>query len=122
MKRLLCIISIVCLFFTGCSFMNRPSNLSPNCYKLGLNVLSVTDDYLDKKISAVVAAGQIQDLCRTLSSLPDEAGTHDQNVKNYCEMLSYTIMLVADGDHINEKEIIHTRNYLATFLGEQERE
>ena len=118
MKRILCLICVLSLFLTGCSFSDKSSKLSTKCYDLGLNVLSVTDGYLNNKISAVVAAGQIQDLCRTLSALPDEAGTDDQNVKNYCEILGYTMMLIADGDHINEEGIIHTRNYLASLLGE----
>lgn len=122
MKRILCVICIIGFLLTGCSVFNRPSNLSINCYTIALNILSVTDDYLDKEISAVVAAGQIQDLCRTLSAVPDEAGTHDQEVKSYCEMLSYTVMLVADGDHINKKEIVNTRNILASLLGENARE
>lgn len=121
MKRLICIFLFINLFLTGCSIFNRPANLSRNCYTISLNILGTTDDYLDGKITAVVAAGQIQDLCRTLSASPDEAGTLDQEVKSYCEMLSYTIMLVADGDHINEKEIINTRNTLASLLGENEK-
>lgn len=117
MKRILSIILLICLFLTGCTQYTKPANLSSDAYQIGINVLSTTDDYLDQKISASVAAGQIQDLCRTLSEVPDEQGAHDQQVKNYCEMLSYTIMLVADGDHINKKEIITTRNSLATLLG-----
>lgn len=122
MKRLFCILIAFSLLLAGCSVFSKPSNLSNKCYNIGMNVLSVTDDYLDNTISAVIAAGQIQDLCRTLSGVPDEAGTSDQQVKNYCEMLSYTITLVADGDHINEKEIVHTRNYLASLLGESARD
>lgn len=121
-KRFLCILILISLLLTGCSGLRKPANLSSTCYTIAMNVLSATDQYLDKQITAVIAAGQIQDLCRTLSSLPDEEGTRNQDVKNYCEMLSYTIMLVADGDHINEKEIIHTRNYLATLLGQDIRE
>lgn len=122
MKRLLLMICLLSLLLTGCNLRQTPSNLSNNCYAAAIKVLDVTDDYLDNKITAVVAAGQIQDICRNLSSLPDEAGTQDQDVKSYCEVLSYTIMLVADGDYINEKEIIHTRNYLAKLLGEELKE
>ena len=121
MKRFFCILLMGCLCLTGCSLGSRPANLSSTCYRLANNILQTTDDYLDQEITAVVAAGQIQDLCRTLSTHPDEAGTYDQEVKSYCEMLSYTIMLVADGDHINAKEIITTRNILASFLGIPER-
>ena len=116
MKRLVCIGFLLIFLLTACSELEKPPNLSSPCYKIGINVLSATDDYLDKKISAAVAAAQIQDLCRSLSKLPDELGSQDQQVKNYCEMLSYTIMLVADGDFLNEKEIINTRNSLATLL------
>ncbi len=117
MKRFLFLFLILGFLMTGCSSLNKPSNLSSVSYKIGIKVLDTTDDYLDQKITAVVAAGQIQDLCRDLSAVPDETGSKDQEVKNYCEVLSYTLMLVADGDHINEKEIIHTRNTLATLLG-----
>lgn len=116
MKRLICIGFLLVFLLTGCSELAKPPNLSSPCYKIGINVLSVTDDYLDKKISPAIAAAQIQDQCRSLSKLPDELGPQDQQVKNYCEMLSYTIMLVADGDFLNEKEILNTRNTLATLL------
>lgn len=119
MKRFVCLLLILGFLLTGCSSMKKPSNISSTSYNIGIKVLEATDDYLDQKISAVVAAGQIQDLCRELSSVRDEQGPHDQQVKNYCEVLSYTLMLVADGDHINSKEIITTRNTLATLLGEK---
>jgi hypothetical protein len=86
-----------------------------------MEILETTDDYLDGKISPVIAAGQIQDLCRALSGVPDETGMQNQQVNNYCEMLSYTMTLVADGDYINQKEIVNTRNYLAKLLGEPDR-
>ena len=118
MKRVFCLCFLLIFLLTGCSKITKPSNLSNSCYRIGINVLAATDDYLDQKISPSVAAAQIQDLCRSLSELPDELGPLDQQVKNYCEMLSYTIMLVADGDFMNEKEIINTRNTLATLLGQ----
>lgn len=122
MKRLLCIIILFSLLLTGCSSWDKPSNLSLNCYKLGLNILAATDDYLDNKITAVVAAGQVQDLCRTLGSYPDQPNTIDHEVKKYCEMLSYTLTQVAGGDYLNAREIINTRNYLADFLGKSKRD
>ncbi len=122
MKRLLLMLCVICLLLTGCSLGNQGVNLSADCYRISKEVLSVTDDYLDGKITAVIAAGQIQDLCRTLSGIPNEAGSKNQLVTNYCEVLSYTLMLVADGDHINEKEILQTRNILADLLGEGKRD
>lgn len=122
MKRICIIFCLLCYLLTGCSFKREPTNLSSDCYKTAIEILEVTDDYLDGNITPVVAAGQIQDLCRTLSEIPNEEGTDNQAVQSYCEMLSYTLMLVADGDYINEKEIHHTRNYLATLLNESERE
>ena len=119
MKRLLLLLCILSLLLTGCSVSRRPSNLSTNCYKNAMEVLDTVDDYLDGKITAVVAAGQVQDLCRTLSGVPNEDGTMNQQVTSYCEVLSYTLTLVADGDFINEKEIITTRNILADLLGEK---
>ena len=121
MKRLLWMICILSLLLTGCSMNNKAVDLSASCYQLSVEILSVTDDYLDGDITAVIAAGQVQDLCRTLSGVPNEEGSKNQLVINYCEMLSYTLMLVADGDHINEKEIITTRNTLAGLLGEKPR-
>ena len=121
MKRLLWIFCILSLLLTGCSFGNKAVDLSASCYELSSEILHVTDDYLDGNITVVIAAGQVQDLCRTLSGVPNEDGTKNQLVINYCEMLGYTLMLVADGDHTNEKEIITTRNTLAGLLGEDPR-
>ncbi len=121
MKRLLCLISVICilsLLLSGCSFFYRPSNISKNCYDVGMNVLNITDEYLDGKIYAVVAAGQIQDFCRILSALPEQAGVEDQNVKNYCDILSYTFVLISEGDGEYHMDVISTRNYLADILGE----
>ncbi len=122
MKRLLLLICAISLLLSGCSFRKQSVNLSSDCHKIAKEILKTTDDYLDGHISPVIAAGQIQDLCRTLSGIPNEKGANNQLVTNYCEMLSYTLMLVADGDHINEKEILHTRNTLADLLGENHRE
>ena len=123
MKRLFIILCMISLLLTGCSVGgNKAADLSKDCYKIAIEVLETTDDYLDGKITAVIAAGQIQDLCRTLSGVPNEEGTMNQQVTSYCEMLSYTLMLVADGDFINEKEIITTRNVLAQMLGEKARD
>ncbi len=122
MKRLILIFFALSLLLTGCSFQKQPVNLSSDCYIISIEILDVTDDYLDGQITPVIAAGQIQDLCRTLSGVPNETGTMNQMVTNYCEMLSYTLMLVANGDHINEKEILNTRNTLADLLGEDAKE
>ena len=122
MKRLLLILCALTLLLSGCSFGRKPVDLSNDCYTMAINILDVTDDYLDGTITAVVAAGQIQDLCRTLSGIPNEEGSKNQLVTSYCEMLSYTLMLVADGDYINAKEILHTRNSLAELLGKAPRD
>ncbi len=122
MKRLFPLFLILCLLLTGCDFMNRGADLSSNCKKIGLSILEVTDDYLDGNITPIVAAGQIQDLCRQLSTVPDETGSKNQMVKNYCEVLGYTLTRVANGDKYNAKEIITTRNNLAALLGESTRE
>ena len=122
MKRLLLMVCALSLLLSGCSFRNQPVDLSSDCYRISIKILEVTDDYLDGDITPVIAAGQVQDLCRTLSGIPNEEGSKNQIVTNYCEMLSYTLMLVADGDHMNAKEILHTRNTLADLLGEDTRE
>ena len=118
MKRLLSLLLILPCLLSGCFMNRRPVYLSKSCYEFGLEVLYATDDYLNGKTTAVVAAGKVQDVCRFLSNIPEEAGTQNQLVRNYCEMLGYALMLVADGDQYNEKEIINTRNYLAELLGE----
>ncbi len=124
MKRIIYLISVVYILsflLSGCSFFHRPSNVSNNCYDLGMNVIKITDEYLDKKITAVVAAGQIQDLCRILSALPEQEGVDDQIVKNYCEILSYTFMRISEGDGELYMDVLSIRNYLADTLGEVSR-
>ena len=79
-------ICILSLLLTGCSMKNKAVDLSAGCYQLSVEILSVTDDYLDGDITAVIAAGQVQDLYRTLSGIPNEEGSKNQLVINYCEI------------------------------------
>ena len=125
MKRILCLISILCMISlatSGCSLFLRPTNISKTCYSVGINVLEITDKYIDGKITAVDAAGQIQDQCTILDALPEQKGTEDQNVKNYCNILSHTFMLLSEDNHQEEENLIPNRNFLATLLGKPMKE
>lgn len=107
------------ILLSGCSSLRRPVTLSPTSYDTAMNILSVTDQYLDGKITAVYAAGQIQNLCNILETLPETAGTQEFAVKNYSELLAHMFMQLAEGDPVEFSDIIQTRNYLATLLGEK---
>lgn len=120
-KYIILLAFIVLLFFSLQFFARRASNLTPKCYDAANNILQITDRYLDHTISAMDAAGQIRDLCHTLSSLPEEAGTDDHIVKNYCDILSFHFSLLSEGDDSVEQEILPARNYLASFLGQASR-
>ncbi len=122
MKRLWIFICIFSMLLTGCSIGRNSVNLSPECYRIAKEILEITDDYLDGRITAVIAAGQIQGQCRTLGGVPHEEGTMNQQVTSYCEILSYNLALVAEGELMNERDIIATRNTLADLLGEKTRE
>ena len=122
MKRICCMLIVLALLLSGCFLKNKPATVSGDCYQIGMSVLETTDDYLDGDITAIVAAGQIQNRCREFGGVQGDLTTDNQAVENYCEILSYTLTLVADGDHINAGEIINTRNDLAALLGEDYRE
>ena len=121
MKRIIRLLALLCsmaFLMTGCSILSRPTNLSSICYTAGMSVLETTDAYIEGKITAVDASGKIQDQCRILDSLPEQYGSQDQAVKNYCSILSYTFMLVSEGETNHDNDILSTRNYLADLLGE----
>ena len=115
------ILLLICfsILFSGCSSLRRPVTLSPTSYDAAMNILDITDQYLDGKITAVYAAGQTQNLCSILETLPETAGTQESSVKNYSELIAHMLMQLAEGDSVEISELIQTRNYLATLLGER---
>ena len=121
MKRFLILLCLLSLLLSGCSLRNRGVSLSPACRVSAMEVLSVTDQYLDNKLSAVLAAGRINDLCLSLSITPPEPGASNQLVVSACDTINHTIMLIVEGYQIDHTELLTARNSLAYLLGQKTR-
>ena len=121
MKRLLFLFCLLSLLLTGCSLKKKPVTLSPDCHISATEILKITDDYLDGDITAVIAAGQIRDLCFTLNGIYNEPGSMNPVVTNYCEILSYNLTQITEGEQTDNTELLNTRNILADLLGQNKR-
>ena len=121
MKRIICLLCILTCLFTSCAVDGKPAGMSQDCYDLGCKALDATDAFLDGDITAVAAAGQVQDYCQRLSELPTDQADGVQSVVNSCEQIAYMLLRAANGDKYAAQEVETARNTLAQTLGQSER-
>lgn len=120
MKRILCLLCILTCLLTACAAGVKPAGMSQDCYDLGRKALDAVDAFLDGNVSAVAAAGQVQDFCQRLSALPTDQADGVQSVVSSCEQIGYMLVRAANGDKYAAKEVETARNNLARTLGEGE--
>ena len=121
MKRIICILCILTCLLTACVGRGKPAGMSQECFDLGCKAMDAADAFIDGKISAVVAAGQVQDCCQRLSELPTDQADGVQSVVSVCEQIAYMLVRAANGDKYAAKEITAARNSLARTLGQSTR-
>ncbi len=121
MKRTICILCLLTCLLTACTGRSKPAGMSEKCFDLGCKAMDATDAFIDGDISAVVAAGQVQDYCQRLSALPTDQADGVQSVVNACEQIGYMLVRAANGDKYAATEILTARNDLARTLGQSTR-
>lgn len=108
---LFCFISIG---ITGCSNgSSKPDGMSDETYEFGLEVLKITDNYLDSKIDEKEALSSIDLITDDFISI----GEHDDT------MISTSIKLIKmslDSNYGSYSKVEKARNGLAENLGEKE--
>lgn len=121
MKRIICIICLLTCLLTACTGRSKPADMSQECFDLGCKAMDAADDFIDGEMSAIVAAGVVQEQCQKLGELPTDQADGVQAVLRCCEQMSYMLVRAANGDHYAASELITARNDLARAIGQSTR-
>ena len=119
MKKILILITLLCLLLTGC--FHRGVDISADARHFGRLILSAVDDYLDGEKDASVTADYIQQQCYQLNTVFVPEVNMDDSLKSACEIVNYTMLQISEEENPNTANLLNARNQLAALMGEKQR-
>jgi len=114
---------LIILLITGGCADNTPGNMREGIYKLGMEVLSVVDDFLDEKISLREAHTEIDNLSGKINDFNEFTGT-ERLVQVHTSGIGINLDIMQSDDGvemislISNEDILEQRNRLAEILEE----
>jgi len=117
MRKLMLIMVIVfCMVtFVGCS---EPSDASKQALSIGNQVIEITDEYLDSKISASEACAQIEKFDGQIDHEVDRKYYDDYFIWSGINSISHSLFMSSyKGGNENYEQVLVRRNALAKTLG-----
>lgn len=110
---LFCILFTICIMtFTGCdkSAKCKALGITEIEYNAGEQIVQITDNYLDFKISKEQAKTQLEEIDNRLSGVSSSPA-------RYCNAIIRDLTFSSK----NDKDVLEDRNSLAEYLGLRER-
>jgi len=121
--RKICVVIVIFLFLSllACSnYGERPENVREGVYRLGLEAISIADDYLDFRLTARNAIVKLDDLNSRFDEFSDLT-SEEMTVSSHLWFTSLALSYVTWGIGTYE-DVLERRNNLAERLNERARE